>query len=239
MKKWKKILLAIMLAVIGVISGGIIYLKTQIYAPTESARKITQKAESTNDWVYFSSKDKTEPMIIFYPGALVDPGSYSPWAEKISEAGYPVHIIKMPLDLAVLAPNRGNQVLADHPNRSYVIGGHSLGGVMASRFAEEHPEKLAGVFFLASYPDEKGSLRDVEVPVLSMIAGNDQVLNHEAYQKAKHYLPADTDYQEISGGNHAGFGSYDAQKGDGKSTINNQNEQVAERLVKWLEMEVN
>lgn len=239
MKKWKKVLLAIMLAVIVVISGGIIYLKTQTYAPTESAQKITQKAESTKDWVYFSSEDKTKPMIVFYPGALVDPGSYSPWAEKISEAGYPVYIMKMPLDLAVLAPNRGNQVLADHPNRSYVIGGHSLGGVMASRFAEEHPEKLAGVFFLASYPDEKGSLKDVEVPVLSMTAGNDQVLNHEAYQKAKQYLPADTDYQEISGGNHAGFGSYDAQKGDGKSTINNQNEQVAERLVKWLETEVN
>lgn len=238
LKKWKKLLLAIMIAVVLVISGGIIYLKIQTHAPTDNAQQVTKKAESTSDWLYFPSNDKNKPMIIFYPGALVDSGSYSPWAEKISEAGYPVYIVKMPLDLALLAPNRGSQILADHPDRSYVIGGHSLGGVMASRFAEDHPKKLAGVFFLASYPDEKGSLKDTKVPVLSMTAGNDQVLNHEAYQKAKQYLPTDTEYQEIRGGNHAGFGSYDAQKGDGKSTINNQNEQVAERLVKWLETEV-
>lgn len=238
LKKWKKLLLAIMVAIVLVIFGGIIYLKTQSHAPTENAQQIAKKAENTSDWLYFPSNDKTKPIIIFYPGALVDSGSYSPWAEKISEAGYPVYIVKMPLDLALLAPNRGSQILTDHPDRPYVIGGHSLGGVMASRFAEEHPKKLAGVFFLASYPDEKGSLKDTKVPVLSLTAGNDHVLNPEAYQKAKQYLPIETEYQEIRGGNHAGFGSYDMQKGDGKSTITDQNKQVAERLVEWLEMEV-
>lgn len=234
MKKWKKILLTVLIAIVVVMIGGVAYVKTQTYAPTKAAQQVTEQSKEESDWLYFPSEDESKPMIIFYPGALVDPGSYSPWAQTLAKDGYPVYILKMPLDLAVLAPNRGEQVLSQQPERDFVVGGHSLGGVMASRFAKEHSDKLAGVFFLASYPDEKGSLADKQLPVLSLTAENDQVLNHDAYQKAKANLPKNTEYQEISGGNHAGFGAYGAQKGDGKSEINDQNEQVAQRLIAWL-----
>lgn len=234
-KKWKKILLTILIGVAVVAAGGIAYLQTQTYPPTSDAQQITKQADDDSNWLYFPSEDDTKPMLIFYPGALVDPGSYSSWAQKIAQAGYPVYLLKMPLDLAVLAPNRGAKVLDEQPDRKYIVGGHSLGGVMASRFAKEHTEKLAGVFFLASYPDEKGSLANIQVPVLSLTGANDQVLNQEAYQKAKQELPKNTEYQEIPGGNHAGFGSYGPQKGDGKATISDQNQEVAQRLIIWLE----
>lgn len=233
-KKWKKILLAVFIGIVVVIVGGVGYIKSQTHAPTDQAQQTAEKAENASDWLYFPAKASSKPMVIFYPGALVEPGSYSPWAETLAKAGYPVYILKVPLDLAILAPNRGEKVLDDHPDRAFVVGGHSLGGVMASRFATEHSDKLAGVFFLASYPDEKGSLAKKNIPVLSLTGENDKVLNHDAYQKAKDDLPKNTEYQEIAGGNHAGFGSYDSQKGDGKSEINNQNEQVAQRLIAWL-----
>ena len=238
MKKWKKILLIVVIGLVVVLGGGLAYLKTQTYSPTNNAVQIAEKAESSSDWLYFPAEDKSKPMIIFYPGALVAPESYSSWAQTVAKAGYPVYILKMPLDLAILAPNRGEKVLSEQSNRDYIIGGHSLGGVMASRFAREHDKQLRGVFFLASYPDEKGSLADKNIPVLSLTAENDHVLNHDAYQKAKKELPKNTDYQEIAGGNHAGFGSYGAQKGDGKSTIHDQNQQVAERLIVWLREKV-
>lgn len=238
MKKWKKILLIVLIGLVVVLTGGFVYLQTQTYSPTSSAQQVTNQAEDDSDWLYFPSEDETKPIIIFYPGALVDPGSYSPWAQKVAQAGYPVYIVKMPLDLAVLAPNRGDKVLTEQPDRKYVLGGHSLGGVMASRFAVEHQQDLAGVFFLASYPDEKGSLADVKVPVLSLTGENDKVLNQKAYQEAKEELPANADYQEIPGGNHAGFGSYGPQKGDGKSTIDDQNLQVSQRLISWLKEKV-
>lgn len=237
-KKWKKILLIIFIGLIVAVAGGVVYLQTQTYSPTSSAQQIAKQADNDSNWLYFPSEDNTKPMLIFYPGALVDPGSYSTWAQKAAQAGYPVYILKMPLDLAVLAPNRGEKVLDEQPDREYILGGHSLGGVMASRFAKEHTGKLAGVFFLASYPDEKGSLTNIQVPVLSLTGENDQVLNQEAYQKAKSELPGNTEYQEISGGNHAGFGSYGSQKGDGKATIDDQNQQVAQRLITWLDEEV-
>ncbi|MBO0452444.1 alpha/beta hydrolase [Candidatus Enterococcus murrayae] len=239
MKKWKKLLLILVIGLALVLGGGIAYLKTQSYSPTNNALQTAKNAEDSGDWLYFSGKDQTKPMIIFYPGALVEPESYSPWAQTLAKAGYPVYILKMPLDLAVLAPNRGEKVLSEHPKRDYIVGGHSLGGVMASRFAKGHTNHLEGVFFLASYPDTKGTLADKNIPVLSLTAENDRVLNHDAYKKAKQDLPKSTDYQEISGGNHAGFGSYGPQKGDGKSEINDQNQQVAQQLLLWLKEYVN
>ncbi|MFC4770411.1 alpha/beta family hydrolase [Enterococcus hermanniensis] len=234
MKKWKKILLGILVGIIGILLGGIFYLHTQMYSASDHAQKSAEQASVTNDWLYFSTKNKDNPIIIFYPGALVDPASYSVWAEEVAQAGYPVYVMKMPLDLAVLSPNSGQKVLDENSNRSYIIGGHSLGGVMASRFASEHSEKLKGVFFLASYPDKKGSLKTSDLPVLSLTGSNDQVLDQTSYQEAKVYLPKATEYKKIAGGNHAGFGAYGKQKGDGKSEINNQNQQVAADLIEWL-----
>lgn len=235
MKKWKKVLLTLVIGILIIMIGGIAYLKTQVYSPANDAEQVAEKAQSTSDWLYFPSKDQSKPMIIFYPGALVEPEAYSNWAESLAKVGYPVYILKMPLDLAVLAPERANKVLSDNPNRSFVLGGHSLGGVMASRFAKKHPKKLAGMFFLASYPDGKGSLAKMDIPVLSLTGENDKVLNHEAYEKAKGDLPKGTEFQEIAGGNHAGFGAYGPQKGDGKSTTQNQNELVAKQLISWLQ----
>lgn len=80
MKKWKKLLLTVLIGIVVVIIGGIAYVKTQTYAPTEAAQQVTEQAKEGKDWLYFPSEDKSKPIIIFYPGALVDPGSYSLWA---------------------------------------------------------------------------------------------------------------------------------------------------------------
>ncbi|EOH95302.1 hypothetical protein [Enterococcus pallens] len=77
MKKWKKILLTILIGVAVVVAGGIAYLQTQTYPPTSDAQQITKQADDDSNWLYFPSEDDTKPMLIFYPGALVDPGSYS------------------------------------------------------------------------------------------------------------------------------------------------------------------
>ena len=144
----------------------------------------------------------------------------------------------MPLDLAVMGGNKADKVKEDFPNSDYVIGGHSLGGVMASRDVNKnHSDKhLKGVFFMASYPDKKGTLTESAVPVLSITATKDKVLNQEAYQEAKQYLPERTEYVSINGGNHGGFGSYGEQKGDGEAEISNADQQtvIVNTLENWL-----
>ena len=43
-----------------------------------------------------------------------------------------------PLDLAVIGGNKADKIKEDFPDSDYVIGGHSLGGVMASRYANKN-----------------------------------------------------------------------------------------------------
>lgn len=237
MKKWQKRLLWVIGVVTALILVGLFYLKTITYTPTTTAIEAAEKATNEDGVLFFKGEEK-KPALIFYQGALVENTSYSLWAEKVAEAGYSVYLVKEPLNLAVLGQNKAESVISANHLTSYVIGGHSLGGVMASRFAAEQKDSHApkGVFFLASYPDEKGSISNFTGQVLSLTGSVDGVLNWEAYNEAKQFLPKQTVFQEIEGGNHAGFGSYGEQKGDKPAQINNEEQQeaVAQHLIEWL-----
>lgn len=223
--------------IISILIVGFIYVKTITYQPTTQALDISKNAELKNDTLVFEG-EKDRPALIFYQGALVENTSYSIWAQKVADAGYTVYLAKEPFNLAVLGQNKAEKIIEANQVTDYVIGGHSLGGVMASRFAAAHEDQdsLKGVFFLASYPDEKGSLANFNGQVLSLTGSNDGVLNWDAYEQAKEYLPKQTVFEEIKGGNHAGFGSYGEQKGDDSAAINNDEQQseVAEKLIQWL-----
>lgn len=235
MKKRNKILIGVLTGLVVILLGAWFYLRAQVYSPSQPAQQAAESARVTNQWLYFKAEKTDTPAVVFYPGAFVSPLSYSIWAKKVAAAGYPVYVLQMPLALAVLKPNAADGV-AKQTKRSLVVGGHSLGGVMASRYAHAHND-IQGVFFLASYPDQKGSLRGFQKPVLSITASRDGVLNWSTYRQAKQYLPTQTIYIQIKGGNHAGFGSYGHQKGDRTATISNaqQQEQIAQTMIKWLQ----
>lgn len=232
MKKIYKWIIGIIIALIVIFSATFFIVKNKEYQPSAAAQTAATNSSIVNNTIKFQGDDQ-KPMVIFYPGALVEPKSYSIWAKKVAQAGYSVYIVRFPLDLAVLQSNAASRVQKNH---DYVIGGHSLGGTMASRYAKNHSQHLKGVFFLASYPEKKGDLHETEVPVLSLTATNDGVLNHTNYNKAKKFLPNNTIYQQISGGNHAGFGSYGKQRGDKKASISNKRQQnlISKLLINWL-----
>lgn len=236
MKKFFKWLIGIIIALIVVMLISIVVVKNKKYQPSTAAMSASKVSTTNNNITEFSGNNQN-PKVIFYPGALVEPKSYSIWAKKVAQAGYSVYIVRFPLDLAVLKTNMANQV---SKNNGYVIGGHSLGGTMASRYAHNNPKNLKGVFFLASYPEKKGDLRKTKVPVLSITASNDGVLKWKNYNKAKKLLPSNTLYEQISGGNHAGFGSYGKQSGDKSASISNQKQQniVSKLLINWLNKKI-
>ncbi|MDU4936066.1 MAG: alpha/beta hydrolase [Peptostreptococcaceae bacterium] len=161
---------------------------------------------------------------IFYPGAKVDPESYAPLCRKIAEQGYEVVIVNMPMNLAILSYNRGEKVINEYSNiKNWVVGGHSLGGTMAAKFASENTA-VDGVVLLSSYPigDE---LKNMGKEVLSIWGSKDGIVNFENLIKSKEKLPEDTTYVEIEGANHSQFGDYGDQKGD-DSPIINREEQI-------------
>ena len=233
MKKFKRWLIGILVVLVVALIGGQLYLKSAAHAPSQTAATIQKQGATKNGVLYFG-KASAKLTVVMYPGALVDPGAYSIWAAQVAKAGYRVAIVSFPDDLAVLKPNAAEKVVK--AGQPYVIGGHSLGGVMASRYAAKHKQGLKGVFFLASYPDAKGKLTG-NIPVLSLTASRDGVLNFEAWRKAKQNLPSDTTYKQLAGGNHAGFGSYGKQSGDRRATISNARQQqwIAKQLTQWLD----
>lgn len=237
MKKRHKIILSIVAGLLVVLAAAWALVRAQIYQPSVRTTAAAQQATKQDGGLVFPAQQVRGPAVVFYPGALVEPASYSLWASRVAAAGYPVYIARFPLDLAVLAGQRADKYLQANRQPDYVIGGHSLGGVMASRYAAQHPSaQLHGVYFLASYPDQKGDLHDSKLPVLSLTGSRDGVLQRAKWQAAKKWLPTTTEYRELTGGNHAGFGSYGRQKGDRTATVSNAAQQrwVAAQMIAWL-----
>jgi dienelactone hydrolase len=144
----------------------------------------------------------------------------------------------MPLALAVLAPDEALDVMAANPTiSSWVIGGHSLGGAMAARFAYTHPEDVDGLVLWAAYPASTDDLSEYDVTVTSIFGTLDGLATGDKIDASRPLLPPDTRWVPIEGGNHAQFGDYGAQAGDGVATISpaGQQAQAAEATVDLLE----
>jgi pimeloyl-ACP methyl ester carboxylesterase len=173
---------------------------------------------------------------IFYPGGRVDYRSYAPLAAGLAAKGWPSAIVPMPLDLAVLGPDKARDVINAHPEVTrWVIGGHSLGGTMAAQFAQQNPKDLSGIVFLASYP-ANDKLAASNLPSLAIFGENDGLVTAEDREKFRPRFPPSTEWLVISGGNHAGFGWYGKQEGDNPAIISleEQGSQVLQAIDQFM-----
>jgi len=177
------------------------------------------KVES-GPWITFTpAAASPEAGFIVYPGGHVDPRAYAPLARQIAIQGYRVVIVPMPLALAVLAPNEALDVMAANPTiSSWAIGGHSLGGAMAARFTYTHPEDVDGLVLWAAYPASTDDLSGFDLIVASIYGTMDGLATGDKIDASRPLLPPDTQWVPIEGGNHAQFGDYGAQSGDGVAT---------------------
>ena len=173
--------------------------------------------------------------LIVYPGGKVDEKAYAPLCRSLAEAGYPVALVRMPFHLAVFGIGLGADGIRDLesamvaagkavPSR-YVAAGHSLGGVMAARFALMEPDRVVGVAFWAAYADQ--DLKPSGLSATVMYGSEDKVLDMAAVAAAGGNLPSDAVTTVLPGGNHAGFGDYGTQKGDGTASITKEAQRAA------------
>lgn len=223
-----KVIIWLCISILLMLSAFFIYLNSATYKPSErafSAFKSDSKVQVTEleDGYIFepiNAQQTKEPNIVFYPGGFVEPISYSPLARELAESGHRVYIADMPFNLSIFGQNKADSFLAEYPEESFVIGGHSLGGVFAARYASAHTtENLKGVFFLASYADEDGALKDTNLAALQITGTNDDVLNKTEWERSKANLSEETVYVSLDGGNHGQFGSYGIQDGDAEPSI--------------------
>ncbi|BCW17404.1 hypothetical protein NtRootA9_01120 [Arthrobacter sp. NtRootA9] len=173
--------------------------------------------------------------LVFYPGARVDARAYQDILAPAVGAGYRVVILKEPLGLSLLDANQARTAIADNPDiTTWAVGGHSLGGVAASSFAQDNDD-VSGLVLYASYP--LGSLRDrAGLSVLSVSGTKDGLSTPAKIDASTALLPADTEFTAIQGGVHAYFGDYRPQPGDGEPGISRDaaQEQIAAATVTFL-----
>ena len=216
------------LGVIGVIIWGLTPLGPTDEALTAMESNANVTVQENGNFIVFTPTSNTPITgFILYPGGHIDYRSYAPIAQEIASRGYMVSIVKMPLSLAVFGVDKADNVITAYPDMRYwVIGGHSLGGSMAASYAKKHPFKIQGVAFWASYPETSNDLSSTDLKGLSVYGSNDQVLNMDTYNQTVPLLPHGTIMKVIDGGNHAQFGNYGPQPGDGTATISTADQQL-------------
>ena len=187
-------------------------------------------AVARDRWLEFVPRgDMSATGFIFYPGGRVAVEAYAPLGRAMAEAGHLAVLTPMPLNLAILNPAAAGAVMDAYPEiENWVIGGHSLGGVMAARFAFEHPDWVDGLLLLAAYPEDGIDLSGARMAVTTVYGELDGLASVEEIERSFARLPPASEKVMIIGGNHAQFGWYGAQDGDMPAAISHalQNQQV-------------
>lgn len=195
------------------------------YPASSAASALADSARTEPGWYVFEPAGEPTAGFIFYPGGLVDPAAYAPLMQQLSDGGVLAVIVPMPLDLAVFGVDRADDVIAAYPDiGAWVIGGHSLGGAMAAEYLKAEPDAVDGIVFLASYPADSTDLSAIPVRAVS-IYGTEDGVAAEVFEESLQRLPDGTSLEVIQDGNHAQFGDYGPQKGDGTAMMSRARQQ--------------
>ncbi len=218
--------LALLALVVLVAAGFYAWTRLARYPAFPEALAVAGQAERTRGWYVFAPSDEPTAGFVFYPGGLVDPVAYAPLMQRLADGGLLAVLVPMPLDLAVLGSGRAAEVIASYPQvAEWAIGGHSLGGAMAAEFVKRNPEAVTGIALLAAYSAASTDLSALPIRALSVYGSEDSLTSSDVVEASLARLPTGTELLLIQGGNHAQFGHYGPQAGDGTATIEREEQQ--------------
>lgn len=236
MKKKTKILIILTSILLVLVIGCGIYVSDYYHATEDALAAMVGTEEitviTTDNMTVFAPENPAAGFI-FYPGGKVEHTAYAPLMLALAQQDIFCVLLEMPCNLAVLDMDAADCIPELYPEiDTWYIGGHSLGGSMAASYVAKHTDDFDGLILLAAYSTAEIS----DLNVFSIYGSEDGVLNMEKYQKYRDNLPESTVEVVIEGGNHAGFGSYGSQDGDGESLISSvdQVEQTATALLDFI-----
>ncbi|WP_226529843.1 alpha/beta hydrolase [Metabacillus niabensis] len=236
-RKLKYMLLGIILLLV-VLFLGFFTWSQQTYKPSSELDTLLDKSEIQyeEDWIIFN-QHSSEIGMVLYPGGKVEPEAYSYYGKQLANKGYLVAIPKVHFNFALFDSNKATKIIENYPSiEKWVVGGHSLGGVAAAKFAFDHPKKVDGVFLLGSYPSEGNDFSKTNTPMLSIYAEKDGLTTVEKINETKKFLSSHATMHEIKGGNHGQFGVYGKQKGDNEAgiSVKKQQDEMVSVTSEWL-----
>jgi len=179
--------------------------------------------------------DGDRAALVFYPGARVEPAAYLPaLAGVVERTAVRVYVPRMPLGFAVLDPGRAADVRTGEDVVATYVGGHSLGGAMACRYAANRPDRVEGVVLLAAYCGD--DVAGTDLAVLTVNGDRDAVVDRDRLAASRDLVPADARFVSLSGFNHSSFGAYDGQPGDDPQAVSDAaaRRTLTRLLVEWF-----
>jgi len=176
------------------------------------------------------------PGLVFIVGAGVAPEAYAPLLRPIAAMGHPVIVVALPWRIAPLeqhkeaAVGRARASIENEKSAMrWVIAGHSLGGALACRLAEDPGSRVKAIVLIGTSHPKRVDLSRVRLPITKVFASSDGVATVEMINATRHLLPAATRWVEIEGGNHSQFGHYGHQLFDGSPGISREQQQALTR----------
>jgi hypothetical protein len=221
------IITALLLALI--LTGGFYIYASDYYRADDVAIAVMQNETALrfqDNLTILSPTVPSDTAFIFYPGAKVEHTAYLPILKKITQSsGITCILVKMPFNMAIFDANAADKIMQKFPEiKNWYIGGHSMGGAMASDYASKHEEKVSGLILLGAY-----IYGDYSEENALTIYGTFNTSVAEKINYTQNIVI-------IEGGNHAQFGNYGRQKGDPDATISSEEQQniAVQAVFDWL-----
>ena len=232
MNKARKVSLIVILTIIAVVALFTIafFADVSVYyhadesiisAYIQSDDSVSVEYHNQGKFYSFEPKAHYDTAFVFIPGGKVEAKAYAPLMHELAKSGVLCLLLEVKFNLAILDQNAPKGIQDNYKDvNNWYIGGHSLGGTVASKYLSKNPSEYKGIVFLGSYP--QADLSSLNIKCLQMYGSCDKVLKKNKYEAAKLKCPISTKEFVIEGGNHAQFGAYGAQKGDGEASITNE-----------------
>jgi len=187
--------------------------------------------------------------LVFFPGSLVEPAAYAPLGHALAAAGYPVILVPLPrrgafggADAPELLHTALNAMHDDERAAKWIIGGHSRGAVVATRFVSQLASlgaaSVGGLLLVGTTHPRDVDLSKLKWPVTKIVGTQDGIAPLEKVEANRHLLPASTRWVRIEGGNHSQFGWYGFQPFDHFATIprDEQHAQLIREIIESLRL---
>lgn len=229
--KKKRVLARIALIVAALLvlaTAGFLLWASDYYRAEPEALAVLDEEGVADEGGCIALAPKDEPAecgLVFYPGAKVQAESYLPILDKLRDHGIECFLARMPLNMAIFDANAADPIIDAHPEiEAWYVGGHSMGGAMASSYASDNPERVDGLILMGAYLYGDYPAADTLTVYGSLNTSVEDNLDY------------DENVVEIEGGNHAQFGNYGAQNGDAEASIpqEEQQRQTVEAIVEFV-----
>ena len=206
--------------------AGFAYVENYLHATPTAHEALNSTATVTvshENGAYAFDGPGTSTALVFYPGGKVEAAAYAPLMQRLADEGIDCFLAEMPFRLAFFNANAAEAIVANHAYDHWIVAGHSLGGAFAANYASTHPDSVESVVLLAAYPTKP---MDSSQQLCIVYGSEDGCLDFDAYDSSRELWPPNSAETVIAGGNHAQFGDYGHQPGDGSATISADDQQA-------------